>query len=276
LGEVLWVPELPEMETYLRQLIPRVCARDIANVEVNREKTVRATRQEFTRRVRNRAIVDVTRRAKHLVFWLDSGDALLLHLMLGGWMFYGEHDYKPAHESQVVLSFGSEHLFFHGLGLGYLHLLTKTEVEAKLRSLGPDPLGPLFTAATLQRALQSRRGVLKTALTNQQCISGIGNCYSDEICFEAGIHPLFQITNLTLGDFQRLHSAMDTILYDAIGHGGYMEFPLFDGDALTGGYNERCRVYDRGGEPCLRCGNPIVKTEHSGRKVFFCVNCQPK
>lgn len=268
------MPELPEMETYKTLLKQRLVNQRISGIDVQREKSINVSIEDFVRTVQSSSVADITRRAKHLVFRLDNGHVLLLHLMLGGWMFYGLEREKPDRTTQVVLSFGERSLYFIGLRLGYLHLLTESEANRKLSLLGPEPTDPAFNAERFASRLRRKRGVLKPAFTDQKTIAGIGNCYADEICFAAGILPTRQISSLTEAELGTLYSSMHTVLQQAVRFGGYMEQPLFPGDALTGGFDTRCAVYDRGGEPCVKCGSPIVQDEIASRKAFYCVRCQ--
>jgi formamidopyrimidine-DNA glycosylase len=174
----------------------------------------------------------------------------------------------------VVLNLGGQRLFFLGLRLGYLHLLSSAEVSSKLADLGPEPLSREFSLELFRHMMGGKRGVLKTTLVKQQFISGIGNCYSDEICFDAQIHPLRKIQQLTKQEANQLYQSIRSVLTEAISKGGYMEFPFYKGDMLTGGMDEHCKVYDRQGEPCVRCGSPIHKQIVSSRKVFHCGTCQ--
>lgn len=272
------MPELPEMETYKHLLSQRTIGETITGARINREKSVNVPADQLIRDLTGRRMIAIERRAKHLLFHLDSGHVLLLHLMLGGWMYYGTDDNRPDRTTQVEIDFGNgQTLYFIGLRLGYLHWLAAGECERQLRELGPEPLSPHFSEHALEQLLGGKRGTLKPLLINQHKLSGIGNCYSDEICFEAGVLPTKPLEDLTTGpsgDSSRLYHSMRKVLTDAIHKGGYMEHPLFVGDALTGGYNDHCQVYDRGGEPCLRCGTLIVQTSLSSRKVFFCPQCQ--
>jgi formamidopyrimidine-DNA glycosylase len=269
------MPELPEMENYKNLLMQRIDNKKITDVVIGREKSINIPVVEFTSLVKNQTIKNVSRRAKHLLFHLENDVVLLLHLMLGGWMFYGTEQEKPDRTIQVRLSFGNEHLFFIGLRLGYLHLYKEHEGARKeLDNLGPEPLNPEFSGDQFIELAANRRGSLKTTLVNQQFLSGIGNCYSDEICFHAGLLPERKFNELSEHETRQLYQSMKFILNDAIQSGGYMEERLFPGDRLTGGYNSKCRVYDREGEPCIRCGNQIIKDEISSKKTFYCGNCQ--
>ncbi|MDF2713568.1 MAG: formamidopyrimidine-DNA glycosylase [Paenibacillus sp.] len=268
------MPELPEMETYRTLLSQRILHKTISSIDIEREKSINVSVDVFKSRVEGRSVIGISRRAKHLLFHLEGGDLMVLHLMLGGWMFYGTAREKPDRTAQVVLSFGERQLYFIGLRLGYLHLLNRAEAERKLAGLGPEPLERDFTIQRFSGILAKKRTVLKPTLTDQKTIAGIGNCYSDEICFDAGILPTRSIGTLTDDEFAVLFRSMHRVLNEAIRFGGYMENPLFPGDALTGGFDSRCAVYDRGGEPCVRCGNPLVQSELASRKVFYCTNCQ--
>jgi formamidopyrimidine-DNA glycosylase len=110
---------------------------------------------------------------------------------------------------------------------------------------------------------------VKFGLVDQHIIAGIGNCYSDESCFEAGLLPLKPIPDVSDEALIKLHAGLRSTLKRAIAAGGYMERPFTKGDTLTGGYNEKCFVYDRPGEPCPRCGHAITLTHHNKRKVFY-------
>jgi formamidopyrimidine-DNA glycosylase len=268
------MPELPEMETYRQQLMPLIHGASITGVEVTRPKSLNVDPAHFVQTLTGNRIVRIDRRAKHILFLLASGEVLLLHLMLGGWMFYGAEEEKPDRTTQVVIHFGTKHLYFIGLRLGYLHMHAISEVETLLSKLGPEPLESSFTLDQFREVLKGKKSNLKVTLVDQMIISGIGNCYSDEICFYAGLLPVRKVPSLNEEERNRLYQAMRSVLLEAIHYGGYMESPLFVGDRLTGGFDARCRVYDREGEPCLRCGHPLVKDEVSSRKCFYCANCQ--
>lgn len=268
------MPELPEMETYKKLLTEKILGKTITDIEVNREKSINVSSLEFIQEIKGKQIIKIDRRAKHLIFSLNSGKHLLLHLMLGGWMYLGnEHD-NPERTKQVVLSFGDMNLYFIGLRLGYLHLLDEQDLQQKFSDLGPEPLESDFTFDAFRDRLQFKRGKLKMTLTDQKTISGIGNLYSDEICFEAKIRPTVTINSLNRDSMFSVYNSIHTVLQNAVHLGGYMENPLFLGDQHTGGYNNHILVYDREGEKCVRCGETIVKIELNSRKCFYCPDCQ--
>ncbi|MED1791253.1 DNA-formamidopyrimidine glycosylase family protein [Brevibacillus nitrificans] len=268
------MPELPEMETYRRLLQQQINGLTITDTHVQREKTINTPPERFAQIVVGNKITLVDRRGKHILFHLENNYVLLLHLMLGGFLYLGTTEDRLERTAQVTLSFGSRILYFHGLRLGYLHLLTTAQIDERLSELGPEPLAPTFTLSHFSSLLSGKRGILKTALVDQHWLAGIGNCYSDEICFHAGILPTRRIPDLTSEEIAQLFRSMQAVLKEAIQFGGYMDTPLYRGDGLTGGFDERCRVYDRGGEPCPRCKHAIVGDKLSSRKVFYCSHCQ--
>ncbi|MGD6962304.1 DNA-formamidopyrimidine glycosylase [Fictibacillus phosphorivorans] len=266
------MPELPEMETYREFLNHNILHKPITNVEINREKSINTGVQSFIDAVKGSNITFVKRRAKHLIFELSSGQFLLLHLMLGGLMFLGTSKNSPDRTKQIILSFGELQLNFIGLRLGYLHLLNQTELEEKLSELGPEPF-EMYQDEFLQR-LERKKGALKPLLVDQSFIAGIGNCYSDEICFQARLHPLRKASDLSDEEKIRLYDSIKPVLSRAVQFGGYMDFPMYEGDQQTGKYNENTYVYDREGEKCPRCGGTIERVDHSSHKSFYCPNCQ--
>ena len=268
------MPELPEMENYKYLLKDRISNQVITDVQINREKSININTELFKRTVQHQKIIDIKRRGKHLLFQLQNEQTLLLHLMLGGWMFFGAESERPNRTIQVRLSFGQNHLYFIGLRLGYLHLFNQTQTEEKLSDLGPEPINPEFTLNEFLNRISTKHGRLKTTLLDQSFIAGIGNCYSAEICFHAGIKPTKDIDDINVDDRSGLYDSIKNVLQDGIKHGGYMENPIYKGDTVTGGFSHRCQVYGRGGQSCNRCGTIIVIEIISSRKTFYCPNCQ--
>lgn len=269
------MPELPEMENYRIQLSKHILDLPITDIQVHREKSINVDSGLFVSELLGKQVIFVERRGKHLLFHLDNGKRLLLHLMLGGLLYLGSKDDRPSRTTQVEISFGDQLvLYFIGLRLGYLHLHSAKEVEELLSHLGPELLDRRMNEEKFISIMRKRRGSLKTALVNQEIVAGIGNCYADEIAFAAELLPTAKLQNFSDSDLSKLYLAARQVLIAATEVGGYMEMPFTAGDTLTGGANEECKVYDREGESCERCGDVIVKMEISGRKVFYSPGCQ--
>jgi len=266
------MPELPEMETYKRLLTEKIVGKRIVECEVTREKSINIGVVPFKQQLNGTSITAIERRAKHLIFHLSSGKKMLLHLMLGGWIYFGNETDNPNRTKQISIHFHSGILYFIGLRLGYLHLLEENELNETLKNLGPEPLESAFSEEIFLPLLGKRKGSLKTLLTNQSFIAGIGNFYSDEICFEAGILPMKKANELTDGEKGNLYHAIQHVLRRGIQQGGYMEHPFFQHDTHTG--QVHAYIYDKEGQPCSRCAAKIQKGEISGKKTFFCTNCQ--
>ncbi|RXJ04161.1 Fpg/Nei family DNA glycosylase [Anaerobacillus alkaliphilus] len=266
------MPELPEMETYKQFLNMKMKGKPITNIVINREKSINVPVALYTNEVTNTTVLEIQRRAKHLIFRLSSGKNLVLHLMLGGWMFFGNEDDSPDRTKQIILSTPTGDLYFIGLRLGYLHLLDDKQLHEEFAKLGPEPLDAELSQEAFLDLVKNRRGMLKTTLVNQSFIAGIGNCYSDEICFVAKIKPTRKLNELTEQEKTNLYIGMKKALLRGIEQGGYMDDPFFKGDTLTGSY--QTLVYDREGKPCLQCGTNIVLEIISSKKTFYCPNCQ--
>lgn len=268
------MPELPEMENYKNHLQQKVVGKTITQVVVNREKSVNLPATAFTEQVTNQQITAVNRRAKYLVFHLQNGSRLLLHLMLGGWIFYGDETDKPDHTVQVQLTFGKKGLYFFGLRLGYLHLLDAKQLDEAFADIGPEPLSGNLPQDIFTNQLKSKRGKLKSVLLDQSFIAGIGNRYSDEILWQAQLKPQRDAGELNINEALVLYQSIKMILQEAIQSGGYMDKPFFTGDGKTGGYMQKMRVHGLQGKPCQRCGTPIVQEKIASRKTSYCTECQ--
>ncbi|HEY8487832.1 MAG TPA: bifunctional DNA-formamidopyrimidine glycosylase/DNA-(apurinic or apyrimidinic site) lyase [Thermaerobacter sp.] len=144
-----------------------------------------------------------------------------------------------------------------------------------LRTLGPEPLGPRFSAAELARRLAGRRAPIKALLLDQRVVAGLGNIYADEALFRARIHPARSAGQLAGREVARLVRAIRAVLREAVDAGGTTFSDYRDGLGRQGRFARRLAVYDRAGEPCPRCGTPIATLRLGGRTAHFCPRCQP-
>lgn len=296
------MPEIPEMEIYKDYLNKWVKDKRISDVHVLRVKSVNLESTDFCRCVIGKRIKDITRRGKYIIFHLDDGHFLLTHMMLDGRLFL--LPLKDTKEGQSIKELVNEivHseaenlrprikglpgnpsaifglsddtvLFFCSLTLGYLHYLTKDELETKLGVLGSEPLDPNFDAQSFIQLLQGKKGMIKPWLMNPKNIAGVGNAYSNEALFGAGILPNRLISTISLAERIKLYDSLINVLQASIRLGGDMEESFAPWDDFTGGYNLFFKVYDRSGKPCLVCQNVIEKSEVGGRNAFFCTVCQ--
>jgi formamidopyrimidine-DNA glycosylase len=268
------MPELPEVETIRRDLLPLVLNRTISSVEVLLPRMIRRHRssKEITDPVIGHKIERLERRGKSLLFYLNE-DVLVIHLGMTGQILFSakEHPFEKDKYTHVVILFdkkGDELLFKDIRQFGQMYVVGKDELEKTLE-LGPEPLEKDFTLEVLKNILRASTKI-KPLLMDQKKIAGIGNIYSDEILFEAKIHPLRPASSLSEEEVGRLHKAIQRILKEGIKYRGTSVDNYVDALGQEGSYGKRHHVYRREGEPCLVCGTKIKRITLGGRSAHFC------
>jgi formamidopyrimidine-DNA glycosylase len=267
------VPELPEVETIRRDLLPLVLHKRITNVQVMLPRMIRrhGSAKEVTERVVGLKVEKLERRGKSLLFYLDE-EVLVIHLGMTGQVLFStkEHPFEKDKYTHVVISFErkDELLFKDIRQFGQMYVAEKDALEKTLE-LGPEPLEKNFTPQTLGKILRASTKI-KPLLMDQKRIAGIGNIYSDEILFEAKIHPLRPANSLSEKEVEKLHKAIQTILKDGIKYRGTSVDNYVDAMGRQGAYAKRHRVYRRAAEPCEVCGTIIKRITVGGRSAHFC------
>ena len=275
------MPELPEVENTVRDLKPLLVGRRIEGVDVHWPRMLSGMPvEEFTERLLGRQIVNADRRGKHLLFALDDGQTMMVHLRMTGQLRVAPSDETPGAYDHLIFALdnGAELRFQDPRKFGRF-LLTRTPLTT-LEKLGPEPLSESFTVVELYNRIANRRVAIKGLLLNQSVVAGLGNIYADEALFRAGIHPQTPGCLLTMADCSRLHSAIRQTLATAIreggstlGRSGIANYRRPNG--VTGHYQDRHQVYGRTGKPCLVCGAPIQRIKIAQRSTHFCPHCQP-
>jgi formamidopyrimidine-DNA glycosylase len=268
------MPELPEVETVRRSLLPIVGAR-IESVEVREPRLRRVVAHDFALRLSGRVIHGIERRGKYLLFQLSEDEALLSHLGMSGALLLQPADTPPETHDHVSLhlSDGRQVTFNDPRRFGLLRVGRTDEFE-ELGNVGPDPLSDDFSVQDLAALARGRKKPVKNLLMDQRALGGIGNIYANEILFRAGIRPGRQARRLTRAELQRLFDATRAILRSAIRLGGSSISDYRDGDGRPGYFQLRLKVYDRAGKPCVRCHTPVRRAVHAGRSSFYCAACQ--
>ncbi len=288
------MPELPEVETVRRGLEVAFVGRRIECVEVGRERTVRRTsREELTERLTGHRAIDARRRGKYLLFTLDSGDELMIHLRMSGQVLIADPDVPRPIHCHVVLTLGpSEGVDIdrhHPAELRFVDPRTFGEVIAfdpkrrppvlpELDRLGIDPIVDAFCDADVRRISAGTKRPLKAVLLDQQLIAGIGNIYADEILHRARLHPFRIASSLDTRSARRLFDAIVSVLGEAVESGGstLRDARYVDVSGSGGSFQEHHRVYGRAGEPCLSCRRGRIETTRlAGRATCWCPQCQP-
>jgi formamidopyrimidine-DNA glycosylase len=274
------MPELPEVESVRRQLEPVLAGRRFDRVEIDDPRLVRPHEPaEVAAELTGERVVAVERRGKYLVVRFESGCVLLVHLRMTGSLLHGPAGSLPPdpyRRAVVRLDDGSDVAYRDVRRFGTWLVLEADDAEWYLRArLGDEPLGTSFTAARLAERLGGRRAGLKAVLLDQRALAGLGNIYADEALWRARLSPLRRASDLTAGELRRLHRSIRAVLEDGLARQGstLRDYRLPDGS--VGSMQHEFRVYGRGGEPCERCGTPIVHIRVAGRTTWLCPACQP-
>jgi formamidopyrimidine-DNA glycosylase len=223
-------------------------------------------------------VMGVSRRAKYIVIELSEAKYLVIHRKMSGNLFWRSADAAPDKYTHIIFSFsdGSELRFADMRKFGRVYLfLSKAELDQQFSHLGLEPLFEDFTEEKFVELFQGRKGQLKQFLLNQNVLVGLGNIYVDESLWLSKLHPLRQVTTLTVEEQHRLHAAIREVLSVAVANRGTTFSDYLDGEGQAGRNQESLRVYERWGEPCLVCGTPISKIVVGQRGTHFCPHCQP-
>ena len=278
------MPELPEVETIKRDLEKEILGKRIKLVEVSGLRSIRRhrTKKDFTGRLEGRKIEGVSRKGKYLLIRLDDDELLVVHLGMSGQLLRAR-SVKEALEkhTHVVITFtqGGQLRFVDPRTFGELFVTPAQQLEEELPELahlGFDPLENVMSWTAFGERLYSRKTKLKPLLMDQRFLAGIGNIYSDEILFAAGLRHDRSSETLTSQEVRRLYRAMVETLQDAIKHRGssLADEQYRDLFGEVGDYQSQHQVYDREGLACRRCRSVIVREKVAGRSTFFCRQCQ--
>jgi formamidopyrimidine-DNA glycosylase len=272
------VPELPEVETVRRAIAPVLEGAELERVEIFDPRLVRPFDPEIVAgELVGERVAEVGRRGKYLIVRFDSGRSLLVHLRMTGSLrtaARGALADDPHTRAVLRLDNGSDVAYRDVRRFGTWELFGQDELQPYLKArLGPEPLGSL-SAAQLGARLEGRRAPLKSALLNQRTIAGLGNIYVDEALWLSMLHPLRVAGSLDHDELARLHRAIRGVLRKAVARQGstLRDYALPDG--AYGTMQDAFHAYGRGGEPCERCGTPLVRILVGGRATTFCPACQ--
>lgn len=273
------MPELPEVETVRRAIAPVLEGAQLEKVEIRDPRLVRPFDPDIVAGdLVGERVAEVGRRGKYLIVGFDSGRALLVHLRMTGSLRHAKRGAladDPHTRAVLRLDNGSDVAYRDVRRFGTWELFGRGELEPYLGSrLGPEPLGSL-SAARLGTRLAGRRAPLKSALLDQRTLAGLGNIYVDEALWHSRLHPLRVAGGLDEDELARLHRAIRSVLRKGLEHRGstLRDYALPDG--AYGTMQDEFRAYGRGGEPCERCGTPLVRIVVGGRTTTFCPQCQP-
>lgn len=275
------MPELPEVETIRKDLEKEILGVKILGVEAEKPNPLRGiSLEQFRKEVAGKKIEGIRRRAKNLLLDLSEGKTVVLHLRLAGQLLLRK---KSEPEDRFVrltflLEDGRELRFADMRRFGTIDLTETASVDETLdQKLGPEPLSSSFTPGALEDILKGKTGQVKAVLMDQKMLSGIGNIYSDEILFAAGVHPLRSAKSLKREEVGKIYQATQRILKEAIEHrgsSGPQESEYRDIRGEKGEQQRHHQVYQRAGLACFKCGTLIKRIKLGGRSGHYCPNCQ--
>jgi formamidopyrimidine-DNA glycosylase len=270
------LPELPEVETVVRELRPRLRGRHIRIVRASEHRLRHGWTAEWETRLAGRKVTGVRRRGKWIIVDLDDG-LLLLHLGMTGQLTVGPAG-RPV-EAHTHLTFeldDGRQLRFRDVrrfGSATLFAGLDSLTEFLDRRLGPEPFD--LQPGPWRAALTGTDRCLKAVLLDQKVVAGVGNIYADESLFAARLTPTRRGRDTTPAEAERLRRAILKVLNRAIERRGSSIRDYVGGSGRRGSYQREFRVYGRAGEPCPRCGTPVRRVRLAGRSTHYCPRCQP-
>jgi formamidopyrimidine-DNA glycosylase len=295
----LSMPELPEVETVRRGLLPVLEGKRIARLDQNRKDLRFPLPEGFAARMRGRKVERLERRAKYLLAHLSGGDVLVMHLGMTGRftvhvpMSGARRAGKYVHE--IGADVKHDHVVFHmeqgatityndARRFGFMLLVPEAELDEHplMHGLGVEPLGPDLTPEYLARRAAGRKVDLKAFLSDQRIVAGLGNIYVCEALFRAGLSPTRKAATIATKAgrptqrAEKLVTAIKAVLNAAIAAGGSSLRDYRRADGALGEFQHTFAVYGREGKPCARegCGGTVRRIVQAGRSTFFCLKCQ--
>jgi formamidopyrimidine-DNA glycosylase len=291
------MPELPEVEHVVRALRPAIVGRRIVASEIKLPKLIAPTSTSlFNRKLKGATIIGVSRRGKYILIELDGQTSdtgrrdhkparrqalvLAVHLrMTGKFVTLSADQDLPKHAHAIFYLDSDRRLVFcDQRQFGMMKLLARTRLMKTkgIRELEPEPFGEDFSLAYLKETLARSRRTLKTLLLDQTRVLGLGNIYAAEALFRAGVNPFKPAATLSSRRVERLHQAILDVLSDAISESSTSRVKIEQANGFSYGeaFERFWHVYEREGEPCVKCGARIRRIAHGGRSTYWCPKCQ--
>ncbi len=275
------MPELPEVEVTRRGLLPHLPGKKITAVKwSNKRLRTPIPRKLLKQSIEGQSVQAIDRRAKYLLFRMENGSVLILHLgMTGKIGLFPQAEPRARHDHlRLLLENGMEMRFNDSRRFGVI-LVWPAEQAAEFEeqfsaTKGIEPFSDGFTPAALQQMAVKRRQPVKNFLMDSRLIAGVGNIYANETLFAAGIHPQTPVNRISTEDWHAIISTCREILTRAIEAGGSTISDFIGSSGSAGYFQLQLNVYDRADTPCPVCGQTIRKKVIGGRATFFCPDCQ--
>ncbi len=274
------MPELPEVETIRRSLLPLLKGKKIKSAVLTHSKLLKnAEPGEFSSQLYGKTFQDIIRRGKYLMFYFEDQLRLLVHLRMTGQLRLegSEIELKKHNHFVIDLDDGQQLRFVDTRKFGMLYIGSEESVSTQSgwHKLGPEPLSDKFSLEDFAAILQKRpKRRIKALLLDQHLIAGLGNIYVDEGLFRAGIHPQSLAGNIPPPKQHDLYQAIRAVLADGIEHRGTTLNDYVDGFGQTGSFQFQLQVYGRAGQPCRECESTVQRIKVAGRSTHVCEACQ--
>ncbi|MBP7961241.1 MAG: bifunctional DNA-formamidopyrimidine glycosylase/DNA-(apurinic or apyrimidinic site) lyase [Caldilineaceae bacterium] len=269
------MPELPEVETYIREIAVELRGRQVQGGRVLWPRTVADLSPEaFLHGMRGRRFVDFGRRGKYMLLGLDNGQSLIVHLRMTGELRVESTNLPLDKHARLVLDLdgGLRLRFSDQRKFGRMWLVA--DPQSVLHRLGPEPLAEDFTPDLFGAALAGRKASIKALLLDQSIVAGVGNIYADEALFLARIHPTRKGGSLSAPEVAALHQAVRDVLTQGIEMRGSSLQNYTPPTGEKGSFQDLHKVFRRTGQPCPVCGCPIERMKLAQRSTHFCPHCQ--
>jgi len=264
------MPELPEVETFVRQLKPALVGKTILSADLRWNRTLAMpSPKKFKGQIEGQKIMDVVRRAKYLNIQLTDFN-LLIHLRMSGDLVIKNSTIRPAKHDRLLLKLSGGKVLAFNDTRKFGRVWLTANVEDVLGRLGPEPFSREFTPQWLHTALHNKKRQLKPLLLDQNFLAGLGNIYTDEALHMAKLHPVAASDSVTEKQAEALHAAIRKVLKEGIRRNG----ASIDWAYRGGQFQNYFRVYDREGTACAVCGTEIQKMIVGQRGTHFCPQCQ--
>ncbi len=274
------MPELPEVETVVRGLREVICDKTIDEVEVLEDMIIGYPQEisEFKSTLQNKKITGMGRRGKYIILELQENFLLIIHLRMTGKLLLKKREKEKDKHTRVILRLkqGVDIHFNNVRKFGRMYLVEEnsTQHAGGFDNLGPEPLSSNFTPETLQKIISHKTASIKSTLLDQKNIAGLGNIYTDEALYRAGIRPDKTANKLKEQEVEKLYEAIVTVLKAGIKFKGTSFSDYVNALGESGDFQEKLMVYGKEGDKCSRCSCEITKTKISGRSTHYCPDCQ--
>ena len=271
------MPELPEVETIKRDIKTNLIGHKIERVWTDWPKQLKPSQEEFEKTVIGKKFKSVSRCAKLLIFRLDDGTHLLMHLKLTGRLLFRSQSDSEDKFTHIILKLdrGKELRFADMRKFGWMKVLRdEGELDKLLSEFGIEPFTQDFTVENFKKILTNKKAPIKPLMMDQAVIAGVGNIYADESLWCAKIHPLRAANTLSDQETKELFECIQEALKSGIKDRGTSVDTYVDFFGLPGQHEQNLKVFRKDGEPCPRCNTLIRKIRVGGRGTHFCPICQ--